>query len=100
MLHWEITPAQKGKRMSNADSVSHRAVVEWLIPWLLGAVLAVLGWIGANIHDMSKSMAVAVTRLDGVESDVDQLRTTVGSNSSELQQIKGRVSILELRQRP
>ena len=37
---------------------------EWLIPALLAALIGVLGWMAINIQDMSRSLAIAVTKID------------------------------------
>lgn len=47
--------------------VSHAKMLDWLLPVLLTAVLGVLAWMGQNISDMSRYLAVAVSKIDDHE---------------------------------
>lgn len=75
--------------------LSHRSIVDWLLPWLLGAVLAILSWIGANIHEMTKTLAVAVTRVDGHEERLKNGEERDRTQDIELQDHAARIGILE-----
>lgn len=37
---------------------------ETLVPILLGLLIAVLGWMASNIHDIAKSLAQVVSKVD------------------------------------
>jgi hypothetical protein len=41
-----------------------------MIPTFLAALLTVLGWIAININDMSKSLAIAVLKIDDHEKRI------------------------------
>lgn len=57
--------------------VSHAKLLDWLLPVLLTAVLGVLAWMGQNIADMSKSLAVAVSKIDDHERRLGDLEGEV-----------------------
>jgi hypothetical protein len=53
--------------------LSYQAIVSWLIPALLSAILGVLAWMGSSIHDMSTTLAVAVSKIDDHERRIELL---------------------------
>jgi hypothetical protein len=50
-------------------------VLSWLIPSFLAALLGILGWIGVNINEMSKSLALVVYRIDDHEKRIDYIES-------------------------
>lgn len=48
-------------------------VLDWLVPCLLTATLGVLGWMGLNISEISKNLAVAVYKIDDHERRINRL---------------------------
>jgi hypothetical protein len=73
----------------------YQKFLEWIVPWLLGAVLAVLFWIGQNIQDMSKTLAVAVTRVDGHEKRLDDKDARDSEQDARITVNDRRITILE-----
>lgn len=55
----------RGKRL--LSSISDKRVTDYIVPVLLTALLAVLGWIGSTLQAMSQTLAVAVYRIDSLE---------------------------------
>lgn len=48
-------------------------VPEWLLAALLSVLIGILGWIGSTLHEMSNSLAVAVTKIDDHERRLNSL---------------------------
>lgn len=48
-------------------------VLNWIMPALLSATLAVLGWMAVNINRISENLAVAVYKIDDHEKRIDVL---------------------------
>ncbi len=55
--------------------ISHKEAAGWLIPVMLAALLGVLGWMATNIAEISKTMSVAVTRVEDHERRLANLET-------------------------
>lgn len=53
--------------MGEARGITYEHVVLWLVPALLSGILGVLGWMGHSISDMSKTLAVAVSKIEDHE---------------------------------
>lgn len=56
--------------MTRNNSLSHEKILDWVIPTFLAALLTVLGWIAININEMSKSLAIAVLKIDDHEKRI------------------------------
>ena len=50
-----------------------KKMLDWLMPALLSATLAVLGWMAININRISENLAVAVYKIDDHEKRLDYL---------------------------
>lgn len=50
-----------------------KKLLDWLMPVLLSATLAVLGWMAVNINRISENLAVAVYKIDDHEKRIDVL---------------------------
>lgn len=48
-------------------------ILNWLMPALMSATLAVLGWMAININRISENLAVAVYKIDDHEKRIDVL---------------------------
>ncbi len=57
------------------DVVTHKDVSSKLIAFMAAAALALLGWIGANIHQMSATLAVAVSKIEDHDRRLSNLET-------------------------
>lgn len=55
------------------DHVSNANVVAWLIPFLLSAMVGIMMWMGSNISDMSRTLAVAVSKIDDHERRIQRI---------------------------
>lgn len=64
-----------GTALPPPPSVTHQKLTEWLIPSLLGVLIAILGWMALTLTDISRSLAVAVTRIDELERRVANVET-------------------------
>jgi cytochrome c-type biogenesis protein CcmH/NrfF len=60
--------------------ITHRKVVDWLVPVMLTCITATIGWVANSIGTLagsvgrlSESVAVAVVRLDNTEKRVTRL---------------------------
>lgn len=56
-------------------SVTHREVSSRLQAFMAAAALALLGWIGTTLHQMSSSLAVAVARIEELDRRTTNLET-------------------------
>ena len=48
-------------------------MLDWLMPGLLSATLAVLGWMAVNINRISENLAVAIYKVDDHKKRIDYL---------------------------
>lgn len=48
-------------------SLTPNRVLDWLIPALLVAALGLLGWMGETLSQISRTLAVAVSKIDDHE---------------------------------
>lgn len=47
-----------------SKEVTHEKLTEWMIPGLLVVLVAVLSWMAVTLNDISRSLAVATTRIE------------------------------------
>ncbi len=59
--------------MSSPPEAFYEKLSQWLIPFLLATLVAVLGWMGGNIASISNSLAVAVSRIESHEQRITNL---------------------------
>ena len=57
------------------NSVTHRDVSGRLLTFMAAAALALLGWIGTTLYQMSSTLAVAVTRIEDHDRRLTNLET-------------------------
>lgn len=50
------------------SQITDKRLSDYVVPSLLAALIAVLGWIGLTLMDMNKTLAVAVFRIDVVDN--------------------------------
>jgi hypothetical protein len=57
------------------DAVTHKEISGRALGFMAAAALALLGWIGTNIHQISTTLAVAVTKIEEHERRISNLET-------------------------
>lgn len=53
------------------------SVITWVIPGLMSATLALVGWMAININRMSENLAVVAFRVDAQSSYVKDLNSRI-----------------------
>ncbi len=59
--------------MANEQSPSYAMILAWLVPVLMSAMLGILAWMGTSVSDISKTLAVAVSKIDDHERRIQFL---------------------------
>jgi len=62
------------KRTEDAP-LTQRSVAQAVVPCLLALASAFLGWIGVNIQELTKTVAVAVARIEDHDRRLSNLET-------------------------